>query len=49
MTKKDDSLIRVFDKLICLAVVVPPLYMLIRFLRWYIRQEREVVEEEAAS
>ncbi len=49
MMKKDDGLIAVFDKLICLAVVVPPLYMLIRFLRWYVKQEREPAEEESAT
>lgn len=39
---------RVIDKLFAFLVVFPPLYMLYRFVRWSMKQERET-EETAAE
>jgi hypothetical protein len=35
---------RLLDKLFCLFVAVPPLYLLFRFMRWYVKQETEDTE-----
>ena len=32
---------RIIDKLFAAFVLMPPVYMLFRFLRWYIKQEME--------
>jgi hypothetical protein len=32
---------RIIDKLFAALVFMPPMYMLFRFLRWYIKQEME--------
>ena len=38
---------RMIDKMLCLFVCLPPVYMLYRFVKWYLKQERqaEPVEE----
>jgi len=33
------------DKLICLFVTLPPVYLAFRFLRWYLRSEVEQDQE----
>ena len=46
------NFMRYLDKIICLLVSMPPLYMLYRFVRWYVRTDNEVAEPqetEAAS
>lgn len=46
------NFMRYLDKIICLLVSMPPLYMLYRFVRWYVRTDNDVaenVETEAAS
>lgn len=40
---------RVLDKLICLFCSLPPLYMLYRFVRWYMRSDSETIDETQAS
>jgi len=43
-------MLRLIDKLFCLFVAVPPLYLLFRFMRWYVKQEtQEDQEQEAAT
>lgn len=37
------------DKLIAAVVLLPPLYMLMRFLRWSLNQEQPQVDEDALS
>ncbi|HEY9734165.1 MAG TPA: hypothetical protein V6C89_19805 [Drouetiella sp.] len=39
------------EKLFGLMVVLPPVYMLFRFLRWYIKQESEphIIDAEATE
>jgi hypothetical protein len=39
------NLMRYLDKIICLLVSMPPLYMLFRFVRWYVRTESEAPEQ----
>lgn len=36
---------RLIDKLFCLLVVAPPVYLVFRFLRWYVKQETPQTEE----
>lgn len=36
---------RMIDKLLCLFVCLPPVYMLYRFMRWYVRQEQSPEKE----
>jgi hypothetical protein len=40
---------RWIDKIFCVAVVAPPLYLLFRFLRWYAKQELHHDEEAATE
>jgi hypothetical protein len=42
-------MLRWVDKLFCLLVCVPPLYMLARFLRWYAKQEAPNQEDAKAE
>ena len=35
------DMFRFIDKVLAVFVFAPPLYMLFRFVRWYIRQESE--------
>lgn len=42
-------MMRVLDKLICMLVAAPPLYMMFRFVRWYMRADVEQPVEEAAE
>lgn len=37
---------RLIDKVIAVVVLFPPLYMLFRFLRWSLQQERPQTTEE---
>jgi hypothetical protein len=37
------------DKLLATFVVVPPLYMLFRFIRWWIKQELQPQEDKATE
>ncbi len=37
------------DKLLATFVVVPPLYMLFRFVRWWIKQELQPQEDRAGE
>jgi hypothetical protein len=39
------------EKIFGLMVVLPPVYMLFRFLKWYIKQEHdpEIIEAEATE
>jgi len=39
------------EKIFGLMVVLPPVYMLFRFLRWYIKQESEpqIIDAEATE
>lgn len=39
------NFMRYLDKLICLLVSMPPLYMLYRFVRWYVRTDSESKDE----
>jgi len=34
-------LFKLVEKLFCLMVCLPPLYMAYRFVRWYLRQNQE--------
>lgn len=43
------KVLRVLDKIICLLVSLPPLYMLYRFVRWYVRTDSEPAEEAEAE
>ena len=40
---------RLIDKLIAAVVLLPPLYMLMRFLRWSLNQEQPQVDEDTLS
>lgn len=43
-------MMKALDKIICLLVAFPPVYMLYRFVRWYLRTEpKEEATEETAS
>jgi|JYMV01.1.fsa_nt_gi hypothetical protein len=37
---------RLIDKVIAAVVLLPPLYMLIRFVRWSMNQDYQKTEEE---
>ncbi len=40
-----------FDKVMCLLFFAPPVYMLLRFVKWYLKSEhdeQEVQAEESA-
>jgi len=43
------NLMQYLDKIICLLVSMPPLYMLYRFVRWYVRTETDTNEEPTES
>jgi hypothetical protein len=43
------NLMRYLDKLIYLLVSMPPLYMMYRFVRWYVRTEAEPSEQPSES
>lgn len=47
--KKKDGFMGWLDKLICLLVAFPPLYMAYRFVRWYLRSDSAVDVEEQQS
>ena len=34
-------MLRILDKLICVLVAAPPLYIVYRFMRWYLKSEME--------
>ncbi len=34
-------MLRFLDKLICVLVAAPPLYMVYRFMRWYLKSEMD--------
>lgn len=36
---------RMIDKLFCVLVCAPPMYLLFRFLRWYVKQETSQAEQ----
>jgi hypothetical protein len=40
------SIFGLIEKLLALLVVVPPVYLIYRFVRWYLRQRKE---DEAAG
>jgi len=40
---------RLIDKFIAAVVLLPPLYMLFRFVRWSLNQEHPAVEEDSLS
>lgn len=40
---------RFIDKLLATFVVFPPLYMLFRFVRWWIKQELQPQEDQSAT
>lgn len=42
-------MMKALDKLICLLVAFPPVYMLYRFVRWYLRTEPNEANEEATE
>ena len=48
MSKKKNGVLEAIDKLVCLLVAFPPLYMLYRFVRWYLRSESRIEGEEDA-
>jgi hypothetical protein len=39
--KRIIKMFRAIDKILAVCVFAPPLYMLFRFVRWWIRQESE--------
>jgi hypothetical protein len=43
--KKNFNFLPLFDKLIFLGVIAPPVYMLYRFARWYLKQGIQVGSE----
>ncbi len=43
--KRISNMFRFIDKLLAVFVFAPPLYMLFRFARWWIRQESEPLAE----
>lgn len=43
--KKNFKFLPLFDKLIFLGVIAPPIYMLYRFVRWYLKQGIQVGSE----
>lgn len=40
------NVVRLLEKMLTLLVVAPPLYMAIRYLRWFYRQNKELPETE---
>lgn len=40
---------KTLNRLFCLFVCVPPIYMLVRFVRWYIKQQAEPEEAQIES
>lgn len=38
--------LRIFEKLLALLVVAPPVYMAFRYVRWFVRQNKELPEIE---
>jgi hypothetical protein len=40
---------RLIDKLIAALVLLPPLYMLLRFVRWSLSQEQPHSDEDSLS
>jgi|AGTN01.2.fsa_nt_gi hypothetical protein len=42
-------MMKALDKIICLLVAFPPVYMLYRFVRWYLRTEPKEATEEATE
>lgn len=43
--KKNFKFLPLFDKLIFLCVIAPPVYMLYRFVSWYLKQGIQVGNE----
>jgi len=39
------AILKLLEKLFCLSVLVPPLYMAYRFIKWYFTKNREIEEE----
>lgn len=42
-------MMKALDKIICLLVAFPPVYMLYRFVKWYLRTEPKEASEETAE
>lgn len=38
---------RLFEKMLAMLVFLPPLYMVVRYLRWYARQHPSEIEENS--
>ncbi len=38
-----------FDKVMCLLFFAPPVYMLLRFVRWYMKSESEQISGQEAQ
>lgn len=47
--KKCKGIMAVIDRLLFFSSLVPPAYIIYRFIRWYVRQNEEVVEAESES
>lgn len=43
------KMMKALDKIICLLVAFPPVYMLYRFVKWYLRTEPKEASEETAE
>ncbi|MDX2107240.1 MAG: hypothetical protein SFY67_12635 [Candidatus Melainabacteria bacterium] len=38
-----------FDKVMCLLFFAPPVYMLLRFVRWYMKSEHDYSQDVQAE